>query len=215
MSKISPQACGVWCVACAAVLAMHPLRAFSASCPVPVLEAAIPETADGSAVDLRWSSPGPVREFRAWAQWRVPEGEAVKTIEQQVTAGALRLLPSPARWRPLTLTVELQSLCHDGSRSPVLKLRQLQYDPALAATCPAPAGLRADKAARQLSWDAKSHERFEVDLRRGDARRPVVQLVVSGASAPWPDGGTGPLVSRVVRLCEAERRSPPAFLVVD
>lgn len=113
------------------------------------------------------------------------------------------------------MNLEIQRLCANGVRSDVLRLRQYQLDPQAEAACLPVNGLQHDLNARQIRWEARPDERFEVSLWQAGERRPVLMEVVNGAALSLKGASTTPTVSRVVRLCGEAQRSRATYLALD
>ncbi len=125
------------------------------------------------------------------------------------------LPPSPARWRPLKLSIELQSICVSGSLSTITHLRQLQYDAASDAACPGVEAMRFDRDSHRLSWEGERHGRFELSFHQNGDGRMLGRQEVIGSSAQWPAAVRRPVVIQAVRACGDVQRSRATFLLVE
>lgn len=191
--------------------AATPWAAEGSTCP-PATPEPVATASAGAGFDLQWQAVAGGVAYRVWAQWRIPEGAAVHTHELQVAAPPTRIPPSPMPWRPLVLSLEVQTLCTSGASSTPGTARQVQFDPASA--CPPPQGLQADRAARHLRWEATPSERFVVAWYSPADGRLLQHDEDAGPASAWPPAASGPLLAQVSRACAAGRRSAPAYLLV-
>jgi len=74
------------------------LEKFSASEPRPEL---LPTYSSGAAMVLAWPAVPAVAGYSLWAQWRVPEGEVIRTLELSASEPRVALPASPQPWHPL------------------------------------------------------------------------------------------------------------------
>jgi hypothetical protein len=187
----------------------------ASTCSPPSISGALSTQGTGEALTLHWTAQGDARQFRLWAQWRVPEGEVVRTHEVIVSAREASLPPSPARWRPLKLSVELQAICGDGLVSSPTRAHQLQFDAAAEAACPPVDGLLLDQSRMQLSWGGERHDRISLSFHHiEDGTAQAVHLAVTGSMVDWPAAVRRPAVIRAVRACGEVQRSRETFQLV-
>lgn len=195
------------CMLCAPLIA--------GGCPPPELLAPLARRSDGRALPLTWARRPDVAMLMVWAQWRVPEGEALRTFETQLAGDAeLVLPPSPAPHRPLKLNIELSVRCVDGTRSSPLTLWQAQFD--APAQCPAVEGLRASASGQGLEWDLPPEPRWQqapvdFEFHEPGLARPTRASGSRGRLVPPSSAASASVVS-AVRRCEEARRSPPTYL---
>ena len=184
-------------------------------CVAPVLVNQVQVHGNGDAISLDWNAEHAASRFRIWAQWRVPEGEVLRTHEVVAEAKQTQLPPSPARWRPLKLSIELQSLCRDGSVSKVTSLRQLQFDPVAEKTCRPVEGVVLDRERMRLSWKDETRDFLVLSFYNAENGQLLAQHEAVGSSAPWPTLVGRPIVIRAVRACGETQRSRATFLLVQ
>lgn len=199
-------------LACAAWW-LTPARA-AATCDGPVVAGALAMHGTGEATALSWAAQQNARKFRVWSQWRVPEGEAIRTYEVVVDGASASLPPSPAPWRPLKLSVEIQSLCNDGTVSPTTHLHQLQFDGRAEAACPPVDGLRLDPTVMRVTWKGGPQDRTILSFHATDDGRLLAQQDAVGSAADWPPSVQLPAVIQVVRACGEAQRSRVTFQLV-
>lgn len=200
-------------LACAGLFGSSSL--YAATCSAPDLTSALAPYGNGEAVSLVWTASGDARQFRVWAQWRVPEGEAVQTHEVIVATKAARLPPSPARWRPLKLSIELQSICDGGAVSGISQARQLQLDARAEAACPPVDLLRFDETQQRLSWQGDSSDRVTLSFHTiENGKSQAVNQAVTGTAMSWPPSVQRPAVIRASRACGEVQRSRETFQLV-
>lgn len=199
-----------------AALVLGAPSAFAATaCQTPVLEGLLPDYSNGESVRLRWSSATGARLYLVWAQWRVPEGEVIHTHEASVTEPAVQLPPSPARWRPLKLTIELRGACEGGTISQAAQLRQLQFDAQEEAACPPVDGLRFNRGSGELVWRGGVNDRIQLSFHQPGSGQLLEQRVVSGALLEWPAKVIRPTIIRAIRACGEVQRSRTTYLLAQ
>lgn len=192
---------------------MSPNSAASA-CDPPVNAGLLHKHGNGESLPLKWDAPHGGRRFRVWAQWRVPEGEVLSTYETVVDACDMQLPPSPARWRPLKLSIELQSICELGAVSTITRMHQLQFDAQAEAACPPAENVRIEHAHGRLVWEGGIHDRFELSFHKGVDGVLIARQEVVGTSLDWPAPVHRPAIIRVVRACGEAQRSRATFLLM-
>jgi hypothetical protein len=201
-----------------AVLLLSPLCPPTASagstCDPPVVLGALPMRGSGEVISLQWEAPEQARQFRVWAQWQVPEGEVLRTHETVVDTKRTQLPPSPARWRPLKLSIEIESVCGDGAVSTPAQLRQLQFDARAESACPAVQSVWFDRESHLLAWKGDTHAAFELSFHSVENGQVLSRQEAVGTSATWPALVRKPAVIRLVRACGAVQRSRETFLLV-
>jgi hypothetical protein len=187
------------------------------ACATPAVPAP-PLHANGASLTLAWPAVESASRYRVWAQWRVPEGEVIRTLELVVNAPAIELPPSPQPWRPLTLQVEVSSQCAGNAASPVAVRHQLQYDRGTA--CPVVEGLEPLRNAsppaawEQLRWKGRAGEHFSIAWFDGKNGRPLHETEVHGVQTAWPASVSTPALVRATRSCAEGRPSTAAYLWV-
>ena len=72
----------------------------SQACPEPRPEL-LPTYSSGAAMVLAWPAVPAVAGYSLWAQWRVPEGEVIRTLELSASEPRVALPASPQPWHPL------------------------------------------------------------------------------------------------------------------
>ncbi|MDC6170015.1 hypothetical protein [Paucibacter sp. XJ19-41] len=163
-----------------------------------------------------------------WAQWRVPEGEVLRTVELAGAEPQFVVPASPQPWRLLSLQIELQSRCAPSTPGVALAavsaprvLHQFQFDPAQA--CPRVEGLAPVRDRSEsgrgphyaaLRWQARPDERFEIAWFDAESGRPLHRDEVQGDRAPWPTGLATPVLVRATRACAAARPSTAEYLLI-
>lgn len=201
-----------------AALLLAPLCASTAAaestCGPPVVLGALPTKGSGEAISLQWDAPKQARQFRVWAQWQVPEGQVLHTHEVVVNTKQTQLPPSPARWRPLKLSIEIESVCGDGATSMPVQLRQLQLDAGAESACPAVQSAWFDRESHRLAWKGDAHAAFELSFHSVEDGQVLSRQETMGTSVPWPALVHKPVVIRIVRACGAVQRSRETFLLV-
>jgi hypothetical protein len=191
--------------------AMPAIVSAADACEAPVLLHEWPEIGLGRPQDLKWKAVEGASAYRVRAQWRVPEGEILKTFENQVAESRIEVPASPEPGRPLKLIVELQALCGAASVSPVQSIWQAQFDPAVA--CAPVKGLRREAARSRLRWEGTPNERFFVEgLDPGDGR-VLESREVAGTELAWSKEANVSVI-RATRLCGANQRSVPSYLML-
>jgi len=200
-------------MACASFVST--LVSATSTCDPPVMAVPLQAHGNGEAIALQWDGHQQARQFRIWAQWRVPEGEVLHTHEVAVDTKVTQLPSSPARWRPLKLSIEIQTVCDGGAMSQVLRMRQLQFDAREEAACPPLPSARFEHAPDRLIWQGEARDRFELSFHRVEDGRVVDRKEVVGASAEWPTLVARPVVIRAVRACGDAQRSRATFLLVQ
>lgn len=186
----------------------------ASTCAPPAIVDSFPAHGNGDAIALKWEAPPGLHRFRVWAQWRVPEGEVLRTHEVVVDTREAQLLPSPSRWRPLKLSIEIQSLCESGAVSTIALLHQLQFDARAEAACPPVEDMRLDRALARLAWNGAPYDRFALSFHRVDDGKELAQQEVVGTSTNWPALVPKPIVIRASRACGEVQRSRATFLLV-
>lgn len=183
-------------------------------CSPPIVAAALAEHGAGDAVALQWPAVEGAQGYRLWAQWRVPEGEALHTHEMSVSSPVARLPPSPARWRPLKVSIEIQTVCERSTQSAPAHLQQLQFDPAAEAACPPVEGLAFDATALRLTWRGSVHERFLISFHQAADGLLLSRAETIGPAIHVSSSVVLPVVIRAQRACGEVQRSRTTFLLL-
>jgi hypothetical protein len=196
-------------------------RVQAQTCPAPQ-PPSLPLHANGAPIDLRWPPIAEASAYTLWAQWRIPEGPTVQTVELSMQEPRVALPASPEPWRPLTLQVELRSRCSVNELSVHAVLHQLQFNPASA--CPPVEALEPVRGAaaaaegkppyQWLRWRGRPDERFEITWFDGATGRPLHSREVQGRQVAWPTATVALVLIRAIRSCAAWRSSPAAYLLV-
>lgn len=188
--------------------------AAGAACSAPTTLETPQARGSGQAISLKWDAHQDVRRYRVWAQWRVPEGEVLLTHEVVLDTNGTELPPSPARWRPLKLSMEIQSLCEGGAVSAITRLRQLQFDVQAQAVCPPVEGVQFDRVSQRLVWKGNTHDRYELSFHKLEDGQTQSRQEIVGTTADWPALAGRPAVIRALRACGEAQRSQVSFLLV-
>ena len=201
-------------LACISICSASASASATSTCGLPAMVSPLQAHGNGDGVSLKWSSQKEAGRFRVWAQWRVPEGEVLRTHEVVVDTSETHLPPSPARWRPLKLSIEIQSICEGGAVSTIAQLRQLQFDAQAEAACPPVDGVRFDRKRHGLFWTGETHDSFLLSFHRVEDGQVQARQEVVGTSAEWPAQVRRPAVIRAVRACGEAQKSRATFLLV-
>ena len=187
----------------------------ASTCSPPTPASPLQTHGTGEAVSLKWDAQADARRFRVWAQWRVPEGEVLRTHEVVVDTRETQLPPSPARWRPLKLSIEIQSICDGGAVSTIAELRQLQFDAQMESVCLPVDGVQFDRALQRLMWKGETHDRFVLSFHKVEDGKVQANQEVVGTVSEWPALVRRPAVIRAIRACGETQRSRVTFLLVQ
>lgn len=183
----------------------------------------------GQVSTLAWPAVPGARTYSLWAQWRVPEGEVLRTVELSSAEPVFEVPASPQPWRLLKLQVEVQSRCGPGAlatpgAAPVVSvprvLHQFQVDPArVCARVDGLAPVRGGAGAGSrryvaVRWQATPDEGFEIAWFDGRSGQALHRDEVQGGEAAWPAGIVTPVLVRATRACGAARSSTAEYLLI-